>query len=34
MPSVKQITAMAVPVALIMALVWRVQPVRKIVIGQ
>ncbi len=34
MPNVKQITAMAIPVAIIMALVWRVGPVRKVVIGQ
>lgn len=34
MPNVKQVVAMAVPVAIITALIFRVAAVRKIVIGQ
>jgi len=33
MPSVKQITAMALPVLIILAITYRVAPVRKVVIG-
>jgi hypothetical protein len=34
MPSVKQITAIAIPVLIILAITYRVAPVRKIVVGQ
>lgn len=33
MPNIKQVMAMAVPVAIITALIWRVEAVRKIVVG-
>lgn len=33
MPSIKQVVAMAIPTAIIMAVVFRVEAVRKIVIG-
>lgn len=34
MPSVKQIVGLAVPVLIIMAVTFRVAPVRKVVVGQ
>lgn len=33
MPSVKQVVAMAIPTALIMMVVFRVESIRKIVVG-